>query len=391
MPLHYRYGGRWYKASTQGSTSAPPTPPTNQLPTAPTGLGAVAASRSLALSWNPATDPDGTVVAYQVLVGGVITQTVSSTSATLSSLTPSTAYAITVKAVDNTSAVGPASSVLNVSTLADSTPPSTVSHGFYINPANTGYTAYLDSGLGRTLTLADLTAHSSLVNASSLTSSGGTISKHDFALNGINIDIPCTLVACRLSGNVQSPGNVASDFVMNWCTVSDFDGTVGDYGVGYDSYTLYRCNIGGNSDGIKAGGHCVVTECYIRTKGQSSADHNDGMQDSFGNGNVDIIRCNIDPRPVNNLGGANGALFAADSSVGVQTWTDNFLAGGGYVLRMNESCTYVVNGNWILNGSWAYDTYNHTNTALTSITWANLRPNLVVDATGATVSTIALV
>jgi len=80
-----------------------------QAPTAPTNLKATPASTSLALSWTAATD-NVAVTAYTVTVG---TQklTVTGTSATISGLTPATAYTATVTASDLAGNVSPATSV----------------------------------------------------------------------------------------------------------------------------------------------------------------------------------------------------------------------------------------------------------------------------------------
>ena len=74
-----------------------------------------ATSSSLTLRWSAATDDVGVVV-YQVFVNGSLAATVTSTSATVTGLTPSTGYAITVKALDAAGNVSPASAALSAST-----------------------------------------------------------------------------------------------------------------------------------------------------------------------------------------------------------------------------------------------------------------------------------
>jgi len=74
-----------------------------------------AASSSLSIRWNAATDDVGVVV-YQVFVNGNLAATVTSTSATITGLTPSTSYSITVKALDAAGNVSPASAALSAST-----------------------------------------------------------------------------------------------------------------------------------------------------------------------------------------------------------------------------------------------------------------------------------
>lgn len=258
-----------------------------------------------------------------------------------------------------------------------------VTHGFQITPLNTGHDAYFDSGLGRTVTDSDLTVHASSVSASSFASAGGTISKHWFQ-GGLSIDIAnVTFLACKFNQEVAS-GN---PFTLNWGTI-ETPGAAGDESIAFTDYTAYRCRIGGNSDGGKINGGCSLTECYVRTEGQSAEDHNDGLQ-AVGSytGNI-VQRCNVDARPVNGLGAANAALFVADASSGLQQWYDNFLAGGGFVMRCYENSTYDVQGNWVLNNSWDFDAAHRAIIPQTNLTWGTVRPNLIVDAAGVMVSTL---
>jgi len=84
-----------------GSAPPPPSPPPDTTPpSAPGGLaaGTVTAS-SVALSWNPATDSVG-VTGYEIDSGQTKLATTTSTSATVTGLSPSTAYTFTVRAFD---------------------------------------------------------------------------------------------------------------------------------------------------------------------------------------------------------------------------------------------------------------------------------------------------
>ena len=84
-----------------GGGESPPPPPTDtQAPSTPTGLVVQSASASsLALAWNPATDNVG-VTGYDVLRNGVTVATVTTVSATLTSLLCGTTYAFAVVAFD---------------------------------------------------------------------------------------------------------------------------------------------------------------------------------------------------------------------------------------------------------------------------------------------------
>lgn len=261
-----------------------------------------------------------------------------------------------------------------------------ITHGSQASPSNTGYTAYYDTGLGRTLVQSDLTVHTGLVSLSDFVANGGTITKRWFQ-GGLIMDRDnVTLVACRAPNFSGYWSGVNHPFTLNWCTV-DRPGTAGDDGINFTNYTAYRCNIGGSSDGAKINGNIVMRECYVRTKSQGGLDHNDGLQNNGGSGPVLIERCNIDVRPVNGGGGVNGAFFSADGMSGTTTLTDNWFAGGQYVIRLHENGVYVVNGNQVLNGSWITGVV--TAQFAVSVTWANVSPNVLVDASGNVLSTIA--
>ncbi|WP_353941560.1 carbohydrate binding domain-containing protein [Streptomyces sp. HUAS MG91] len=92
-----------------------------QAPTAPTGLTSTAkTSSSVSLSWGAASDNVG-VTGYDIYSGGSNKLlTVSGTSATVSGLSPSTAYSFTVKAHDAAGNSSPASNAVSVTTSAGS-------------------------------------------------------------------------------------------------------------------------------------------------------------------------------------------------------------------------------------------------------------------------------
>jgi chitinase len=87
-------------------------------PTAPTKVAATSVtSTRISLSWTASTDDVGVVV-YQVYVNGALSGTVTSPSATLTGLTPSTSYSVTVTALDAAGNVSQASTALTVKTTA---------------------------------------------------------------------------------------------------------------------------------------------------------------------------------------------------------------------------------------------------------------------------------
>lgn len=263
-----------------------------------------------------------------------------------------------------------------------------VSHGRAITPSNTGHTAYFDNSLSRRVRDTDLITHPATVLASDFTTAGGTISKRNFQ-NGVIIDIDnVTFVACKVNGGFSGLYlGVHHPFALQWCTMETTN-NAGSNGIEYQDYTANRCRIMGSSDGAKINGNAVITESYIRCKGQASNDHNDGVQNAGGVGPVSVLRCNIDCRPLNGLGDPNAALFAADNCQGLMTWKDNLIAGGGYVIRCSENATYNVQGNDLINGSWVFGPVVRGPIPASNLTWGDERPNYIVSNVGTRLSIV---
>ncbi|MCX5126294.1 carbohydrate binding domain-containing protein [Streptomyces sp. NBC_00347] len=94
-----------------------------QAPTVPGSLTATGkTSTTASLSWNASTDNVG-VNGYDVYQGGTKVATSGTTSAIVSGLTPSTAYAFTVRARDAAGNTSAASNTVNVTTDTGTTPP----------------------------------------------------------------------------------------------------------------------------------------------------------------------------------------------------------------------------------------------------------------------------
>ena len=264
-----------------------------------------------------------------------------------------------------------------------------IDHGFNILPTNTGHDNYYDPQLGRKITDSDLVVHTGLVSVSDVAVAGGVVAGHWFQGGLIFDTSDVTFNYCRFDGGVNGYyAGIHYPFILNWCTI-DTPGAAGSEGIRFQGYTAYRCRVGGNSDGARADGNVSLIECYLRTESQDAADHNDAVQNVGGNGPVNIVRCNGDCRPTNGGGNPNGAIQAADGCIGLQTWTDNYLAGGGYVVRLYENATYDVQGNWILNNSWTFGPASRAVIGPESVTWGTVRPNVLVDALGTNLSTLS--
>ncbi|MEV6212815.1 glycosyl hydrolase family 18 protein [Kitasatospora sp. NPDC051914] len=83
-------------------------------------------AHTAALSWPAATAGDFPVASYEVLNGSTVLGTSATTSATLTGLTPATAYALTVRAKDsrgNTGPLSPAVTARTVDPASDTVPP----------------------------------------------------------------------------------------------------------------------------------------------------------------------------------------------------------------------------------------------------------------------------
>lgn len=96
-------------ANCDGSPDTPPSAPTNLHLVAKT-------TKSVALAWTASTAGSLPVTGYDVYQGTSLTTSVTGTSATISGLTPGTAYSFTVKAKDAKGTTSPASAALAVTT-----------------------------------------------------------------------------------------------------------------------------------------------------------------------------------------------------------------------------------------------------------------------------------
>lgn len=100
----------------------------NKAPSAPVNVSVSSVETdSAAVSWDPASDPDGSVVNYVVFVDGAWAGTTTSTSMALAGLSPETTYTVTVKAIDNDGAYSSASDAVSFTTdpVSNPTPPPT--------------------------------------------------------------------------------------------------------------------------------------------------------------------------------------------------------------------------------------------------------------------------
>lgn len=374
-------------------TVAPPT-----VPATPAAPSAIAGDSSLTVSWTAPANGGSAITGYDVqpfvgATGGAVSSFGNVTRVVLTGLTNGTAYTVKVRAKNavGNSAYSAASTV--VTPAAPGAGDGSITHGFQVNTSNVGIGAYIDSALGRTVTNADLVVHTTEVYLGDVTTAGSTLKRHWFK-GGLIIDIDnVTFVACRFDHGVSGYwSGIHHPFTVNYCTVEGTPNPIGYGSLYYQDYTAYRCYIACEMDGLKANGGVTATECYIRCLTASADDHNDGVQSTGSYAGNLIQRCNIDARPLNGSGGGaggpNAALFTADHSNGLHRWYDNYLAGGGYVIRCYEDATYDVQGNWVLDQSWIYGPAARSVIPASDVTWGTLRNNLTVTSAGSQLSVV---
>lgn len=365
-------------------------------PAIPAAPSVTAGDTSLTVNWVAPANGGSPITGYDVqpfagATGGAVTSVGTATSTFLTGLTNGTAYTVKVRAKN---AIGnSAYSAASAAATPAAPVGGSVTHGIQVTTANAGITAYTDPVLGRKITNADLTVHTAETFLSDITGPNTTLNRHWFQGNLIVNVANVTFNGCRFDHGVSGYwSGVHSPFTMNWCTIEGAPNPIGFGSVYYQDYTIYRCYIACEMDGLKANGGVTATECVIRVNTASADDHNDGAQSTGSyTGNL-IQRCNIDARPLNGSGGGaggpNAALFVADASSGLHVWTDNYLAGGGYVIRCYENATYNVQGNWVENNSWLFGPASRAVIPATDVVWGTVRPNLVTTTAGAQVSVI---
>lgn len=251
----------------------------------------------------------------------------------------------------------------SASTTTTPTPPPTptptgtplpVTHGSQINQSNTGYLAWVGPQ-GQRCTNTTLRVYTTKVDASTL----GPQATCVWLQKGLNVNAPITLTAARVDAEILTPNGSGHHLNVNWSTIT---ATNADFAIGDHDFDVYRSQLSGASDGVRFDNTNLV-EDFITVRQTSSADHNDGIQAYIAGAGGSIIRCNINGHPLNASSGVfgNAAIFLADNSRGSTQIRDNYLAGGGYTLRLHESMFYQVTGNILVAGSWGFGPVTTTN------------------------------
>lgn len=244
-----------------------------------------------------------------------------------------------------------------------------VTNGRQVGTDNTGFAAWVGADGSK---CSSLKVYPAVVKASAL---GASVGCAEFQ-KGISFDQNITVTASKFDASIDTNGHTVN---LNWDTISP--ATVEDICVhGEGSFHLLRSQVSGCSDAVRFDGDSIV-ESYLRTKAESAQDHNDAVQAYQADAGGSILRSNIDALPVNaaafGIGAGNGAIFLADSSKGETEIRDNYLQGGGYTLRLNESQHYRVTGNVIAapgsgDDTWLYGPLSTGNSVTGAfLEWAN--------------------
>lgn len=269
-----------------------------------------------------------------------------------------------------------------------------ITHGSQITTSNTGWNAYYDAVLGRTLLLSDLETVTGPKRPSDFVSAGGTIRKVRFT-GDIRIDrTDVTFEACLFEDFVRSYLNGTETYPTNfsYCAWDPPGGAaVGDLAVGTIGTNLTRCRVRGSADATwingQPGGTQNIIESHLRVKMASGVDHNDGCQNSGGSGTVNVLRCNIDMNPEGGVlgggGGPNACIMSADMSSGTtfhlnveNCWLDG--AESAEALRLYDgglttNITYRAVGNRFVRntGKAAMGRGSSNTTPSNQVEWSN--------------------
>jgi chitodextrinase len=219
----------------------------NQPPTVPAGLiSSNITQTSFTLSWTASTDNIG-VTGYNVYKNGILECTVSSTSASITSLSAATAYAFTVKAKDAAGNLSTASIPLNVTTQDTEAPvaPTGLSSGnlsetgFTLNwtasADNVGVTGYdvyqngikVTSVAGTSANITGLSVSTTYAMTIKAKDAAGNISAASTPLNVTTLDTHTPAAPTGLSSNSLTQ----TSFNLSWTASSDNVGVTG-----YDVY-----------------------------------------------------------------------------------------------------------------------------------------------------------
>jgi hypothetical protein len=177
----------------------------------------------------------------------------------------------------------------------------------------------------------------------------------------------------EIRGTVWNSGNESKAFTIEDSTIGPPSGCASNNAIGFANYTLRRVHIRNFSDGPRVSGSNITVEDSFMLICSNSGDHSDGIQGYGGGTNVTIRHNTIDQRPASSV---TAAIFFADSSQAATVRDNLLMSGGGYTLRIHDDFTpdhgpWIITGNRIVNGAWAFGPVLTTNTDCSTATWSD--------------------
>lgn len=243
---------------------------------------------------------------------------------------------------------------------------STITHGSQLTTSNVGFTAYTDSTLGRKLVQSDLTRITGSHWISDFTGGKGGTQANPLVVSKLDIDkvvwdvdwVTLRGSRVRTIANEDSTGSNRVGAFLDYVTFDETNSPQ-EYCMGSQSFSMNRCLIQGNSDGIRVDGGSVpqiITECLFYVKAASIADHNDNAQNVGGSGSVSFQRCMFHQDPTNGLVQGSSVIQSADMSSSSNYYLeviDSMIYGGSnadeealrlYDGGLTHNITYKVTG-----------------------------------------------
>jgi hypothetical protein len=347
-------GGNWvmqvaaFKAANPAGDTSPPSVPAD--------LSATPVSDSeIDLSWSPSTDDVG-VAGYDVYRDGTRVDTVTGTTYRDTGLAAHTTHSYTVRAFD---AAGNASAQ-SESASATTFPPLGCPLPLYPKPACTG----LPSGTTFTRVVEGdyfATTPGEVIDRWHIKGSL-IVAAEDVVITGSQIDDSVM--------NDDTPGE--HRFTITDTTVGpEVCGTPNDRpnAIGAAHYTATRVEIRGHEDGFRAAGPDVtVRDSYYRAC-VFPGDHGDGIQDYPAAQDLVFEHNTVDSSGF--ASGINAPIFIfSDATVGARI-VNNLALGGAYgVFVKPANGTWVVAGNRVVDGTWAFGPY-HADVYCDRVEWSD--------------------
>ena len=146
--------------------------------------------------------------------------------------------------------------------------------------------------------------------------------------------------------------NVDYSYSITDSTVGPATGCDSQPGVGEGSFSARGVLIRNHGDGFRDSGNDIeIHDSYVHLC-SNPGDHSDGIQSYMGGHNLILDHNTLDQRDAKDI---TAPIFLTDQTSNV-TVTNNLVAGGTYSIQVrNASGTVVVQGNRMVDKTWAYE------------------------------------